>query len=43
LTTACTAIAMACPSAAELLGTTPEQQAKVPHVFRIRIPQLGCI
>lgn len=32
LTTACTAIAMACPSAAELLGTTPEQQAKVAHV-----------
>lgn len=29
LTTACTAIANACPSAAELLGTTPEQQAKV--------------
>ena len=32
LTTACTAIANACPSAAELLGTTPEQQAKVNHV-----------
>jgi hypothetical protein len=29
LATACTAIASACPSAAELLGTTPEQQAKV--------------
>lgn len=29
LTTACTAIANSCPSAAQLLGTTPESQAKV--------------
>jgi len=32
LTTASTAIAMACPSAADLLGSTTEQQAKVSHV-----------
>lgn len=29
LTTACTCVAKACPSAAQLLGTTPEEEAKV--------------
>ncbi|KAG7670422.1 hypothetical protein Ndes2526A_g00176 [Nannochloris sp. 'desiccata'] len=41
LTTACTAIAMACPSAAELLGTTPGQQAKIVEWLTFSITELS--
>lgn len=40
LTTACTAIANSCPSAAHLLGTTPESQAKVVEWLTFAITEL---